>query len=407
MCPQSLAFFDAALKDDYGPGLKEALNNSNPVWTEVSRNDEDIQGRQAVWSLHSGRSTSTGAAGELAPLPVADRQRFTQLRDDLAYLYHTIKVSGPSIHLTQGDSGAFTRALEAEIDGAEKDLKNDCARQAFGDGVDIGGTVYAGSLGEITVVAGNVLTMGNLTRPEMLPFFVNEKVDVIDAATGASRGTTTITAIDKAAGTVTVAAAPGGTVATDLLARAGAFGEEMNGLRFLISDTSVYAGVDPATVPSWAALVVGSTGAGNEIDEVLLDEAVESVETEGNGDTPSLYIFNHLQRRKQASLLQTQKRWDGKEVTLKAGWRGLNIAQGTLVADRFCPLNDGFGITPKHLQRFVGLDFTWDTDDKGGVLYKALDGSDAVEARYKSYQNLEATTRNAHVRILVADPTFT
>ena len=34
--PQSQTNFDAALKDDYGPGLRESINNSNVVWTEAT-----------------------------------------------------------------------------------------------------------------------------------------------------------------------------------------------------------------------------------------------------------------------------------------------------------------------------------------------------------------------------------
>lgn len=401
--PQSLALFDAALKDDYGPGLRNALNNTNPVWTEISRNDEDIVGRQAVWALHSGRSTSTGGRAELATLPTADRQRFTQLRDDLAYLYHTIKVSGQAIHLTQGDDAAFARALETEIRGAEIDMKNDLARQSFGAAPTINSAVRTGTLGQITNVAAAVFTMGNLSDSEMRYFFVNESVDVINGTTAAVRGTATITAINRTAKTVTVDAAPGGSANNDWLARAGSFDAEMNGLRHLISATSVYAGVDPATVPSWAAVAVGSTT--TPISEVLLDQAIEGPETDGNGSTPTLYIFEHVQRRKLASTLQTQKRYEGREMTLKAGWRGLQIAQGTLVVDRFCPTNDGFALTPAELARFVGLDFTWDTDDKGQVLFKTPT-QDAVEARYKGYMNLEALTRNAHTRITVSTPSF-
>lgn len=405
--PQTMAFFDAALKDDYGPGLREALNNSNVIWTEVSRNDEDIVGRQAVWALHSGRSTSTGARAEMAALPTADRQRYTQLRDDLAFLYHTIKVSGPSIHLTQGDAAAFTRALESEISGAETDMKNDVNRQTFGAAPTISGAARTGAIGQLTVVpAGpaNPLTLGNLSDSEMRYFFVNMSVNVINNADATSRGTAVITAVDRAAKTISLDAIPAGTAVNDWISRAGSFDQEMNGLRHLINTTSVYAGVDPATVPSWASMAVGSTATG--IDEVLLDQAIESVETDGNGMTPTLYVFEHVQRRKLASQLQTLKRYEGRETTLKAGWRGLNIAQGTLVVDRYCPTNDGFGLTPPQIVRFVGLDFTWDTDDKGGVLMKALDGSDAVEARYKGYMNLEAPTRNAHVRITLSTPTF-
>lgn len=405
--PQSVTNFDAALKDDYGPGLRESVNNSNPVWTEATRNDEDIVGRQAVWSVHTSRSTSTGARAELAALPSADRQRYSQAKDDLAFLYHTIKVSGPAKQLTRNDTGSFTRALESEISGAEKDLKNDCARQAFGDAITVNSVVSTGILAKVNA-AGPPITLfapnGNtLTASEMRYFFVNESVDVINGTTGAVRGTSTITAKSAATPSITLTANPGGTTAGDFIVRSGSFNAEMNGLRFLINATTVYANIDPATVPNWASVAVGSST--TAISEVLLDQAAEGVETDGDGDTPSLYITEHTQRRKLASLLQAQKRYDGREVTLSAGWIGLQVARGTLVADRFCPVQDGFAINPKELVRFVGLDFSWEDAD-GKVLFKALDGSDAVEARFLSYQNLEVTNRNSHARISMSIPSF-
>lgn len=401
--PQSMTNFDAALKDDYGPGLRNAINNSNPIFTEaVERSSSmDIQGRQAVWSVHTGRSTSTGARAELGTLPTADRQRFNKAYDDLASLYHTIKVSGQAKALTRNDAGSFVRALESEIDGAEKDLKNDLARQVFGENTTINSTVYNGVLaGASSNVTTVTWTFSNASASEMRYFWVNMKVDVIDQTTAAVTGTTTVSAVDATAKTVTLAAALGTT--GDFLVRSGNLGNEVNGLRFLIAASGTYAGI-ASTVSGWAAVSVGSSS--TVISEVLFDQAVEGVETDGDGSTPDLYIVEHAQRRKLASVLQAQKRYDGKEVTLKAGWRGLQIAQGTLLADRYCPTKRGFAITRKELGRFVGLDFTWDEDD-GKVLYKALDGSDAVEARFKSYMNIEALTRNAHALITLAEPTF-
>lgn len=406
--PQSVTNFDAALKDDYGPGLRESVNNSNPVWTEATRNDEDIVGRQAVWSVHTARSTSTGARSELAGLPSADRQRYSQAKESLAFLYHTIKVSGPAKQLTRNDTGSFVRALESEISGAEKDLKNDCSRQAFGDAISVNSVVSTGILAK---VSGGTTTIPTLQAPngnaftvsEMRYFFVNEAVDVINGTTGAVRGSSTIAAKTPATPSVTFAAAVAGTTTGDYIVRSGSFNAEMFGLRYMVNSTGVFANIDPATVPTWAAVAVGSTS--TAVSEVLFDQATEGVETDGDGDTPSLYLVEHSQRRKLASLLQAQKRYDGREVTLKAGWIGLQVARGTLVADRFCPVQDGFAINPKELVRFVGLDFTWDEDD-GKVLYKALDGSDAIEARFKSYQNLVTTNRNSHARIQMSVPTI-
>lgn len=403
--PQSLANFDAALKDDYGPGLKNAVNNVNPILTEATRNDEDIVGRQAVWAVHTGRSNSTSARGELGTLASADRQRFSQMKEDLAYLYHTIKVSGQAKHLTQGDQGAFARALDTEIQGAETDLKNDVARQSFGQKVTANSALVSGVIGTLSTDpgTGTTLTFANEPASVMRHFFVGMVLDFVDPSAGTVRsgGTRTVTAVSVSARTVTVSAAiDAGIASGDFVTRTGNLDNEINGLRHLIS-TQAFANVDPATVPSWGALTFGSSTTG--ISEVIVDQAQEGVETDGNGETPELLIAEHSQRRKLASQLQAAKRYDGRQITLKAGWDGLQVARGTMVVDRYCPTTSVFAINPKYLVRFVGLDWSWDDDD-GKILFKALDGSDAVEGRFKTYMNLVTTVRNAHSIITLADP---
>jgi hypothetical protein len=409
--PQSFAFFDAALKDTYGPGLRNALNNSHPILTELNFNRDDVVGRQAVWAVHSGRSTSTGNRRELAALPTADRQRFIQPRDDLAYMYHTIKVSGQAKHLSRNDTGAFARALETELKGAEKDVKNDLARQMFNKAVTINSALALGALAQVQgAPAANVITIdyfseaqtpSNITRP----FFVGETIDAVTPATGAISGSAmVVSAITAGTPSITVVD-DGSTADNDYLFRSGNYNagdSEINGLPFLLGSQN-YAGITAASNPVWNGLTAGSASTG--ISETLLEEAQEKVETDGDGSTPNLFIAEHVQRRKLASMLQAQKRYDGRDMTLKAGWKGLQVAQGALLVDRFCPSHQIYGITTSEMEWFVGLDWQWDDDD-GKVLYKALDGSDAVEARYKSYFNLEALTRNAHVVVTVAEPTF-
>lgn len=412
--PQSLTNFDDALKDFYGVGLKEAVNNSNPVLTEATRNDTDIVGRQAIWSVHTGRSISTSARGELGTLASADRQRFTDMREDLNYLYHTIKVSGQAKHLTKNNEGAFARALETELDGAEKDLKNDISRQVFGQKVTINSALRSGVIAQLSADpgTGTTLTMANEPTSVFRHFFVNQYIGVVNSS-GTFYGPYQITAISASAKTLTIGSAANASIGSSdyiVLSASDAtdtsktnYDNEINGLRHLINSTQVFAGVDPATVPSWAAQATGSST--TNIAETVIESAVEAVETDGDGSSPSLFITEHAQRRKLAQQLQAQKMYEGRQMTLTAGWQGLSVARGVLVADRYCPSNKLFGITPKYLTRFVGLDWTWDDDD-GKVLFKALDGSDAVEARFKTYMNLVTPVRNAHVVVTLAEPTF-
>lgn len=404
---QSLANFSEALKEVYAPGLRNAINNSSVTWSEAVTNTEDIIGEEAVWSVHAGRSGSTGARAELAALPVADRQRFIKPRRGLTYQYHTIKVSGQAKNLTQSNSGAFAKALDKEVKGAEKDLKRDMCRQVFGQYVTVNGAATTGVIATLSADPGvtNTLTFANEPESVIRHFHVGMLIDATDPATGTVRagGPYEVLAVNKDARTVTISPVANAAIASgDVVHRQGSLGQEIDGLRALIDSTTPYAGIDPATQSNWASIEVGAPSA---ISEVLIDELQEAVETDGDGSTPELLICEHVQRRKLASQLQTQKRYDGRQVTLTSGWKGLDVARGVLVADRFCPSNDLFAIHKPELQKFIGLDFQWDDDD-GEVLYKALDGSDAIEARFKGYVQLAATNRNSHGKAALLDPAF-
>ena len=411
---QNLTNFDNALKETYGPGLRNSVNDkATVVWAEAVKNEDDLIGSEAVWAIHSGRSNSGGARAEGAALPTADRQRHLQARKGLTFQYHTIKVSGPAKHLTRGDEGAFARALETEIKGAEKDLKNDMARQAFGQALTDGTVLKTGVIGTLSAdpSTGTTLTFAAEDESTMRHFFVGMYVQAVDPSGGADRagGPYEVTAVSKSARTVTIGSAANAAIASgDYIVRESSdggtgFGQEIDGLRAIIKTSGSYAGIDPATNPTWVANSAGSTTTG--VSEVVFDEAREVVETDGDGSSPELFVAEYVQRRKLASLLQAQKRYDGKDVTLTSGWKGLQLAQGVLVADRYCPTTYAFGIHQPELQKFVGLDFQWDEDD-GKVLYKALDGSDAVEARFKGYVQLAATNRNSHVVIRLTSPSF-
>ncbi len=408
--PANLTTYDADLKDNYGPGLRNALNNAHNVLNEVPINTQDIVGRRAVWAVHTTRSASTAARGESGSLPSADSQGFNQLSSKLVFNYHTIKVTGPALHLTQGDEGAFVRALETELKGAEQDCKWDRARQQFGqkltDGTNLQSGVIAAVAGDPGT--GTSIVLEDVTKGSMRTFFVNQRIDFIDPATGNARSNTPVggykvTAVDIPNSTLTISSAADASIADeDYVVRYGNFGFEIDGLRTLVS-TDKYAGVDPATVPAWGSVTDGSST--TQISELTLVEASEKVQTDGDGGVPDIWIAEFDQRRKLAAQLQAQKRYDGMQKTLTSGWKGLDIADGTLVVDRFCPTNDIFGVQTAELARFVAVDWSWD-DDSGSTLYKALDDSDAIQARYRVYDQLAATNRNSHCRLTVSTPAF-
>lgn len=317
------------------------------------------------------------------------------------------------------------KAVELEVKAGEKDTKNERARQAFGQVVRINSGYRTGALAQLNgdPGTGTTLTIDEVDDSVMRHFFVNMKVQAINPSDGTVRagGPYTISAVNTTAKTLTTSAAIDAAVAdNDWLVRADgaaigatSYDNEIDGLRALISAKQPdaandfdYAGVDVGDNPSWIAVQTGSTTTG--VSEVLFDESVEAIETDGDGGSKDdlLFICEHVQRRKLSSILQAQKRYDGRDMALSSGWRGLQLARGVLSADRYCPTTFMFGLDRSEISRFVGLDFQWDEDDDGGVFFKALDGADAIEARFKAYDQLAATVRNAHCQVRVSEPTF-
>jgi hypothetical protein len=420
--PQSLANYDAALKNIYAPGMRNSINYSNPVLTEVVRDTTNVSGRKCIWSVHSGRSGSTGSRAEFATLPSADRQRYLAPEDNLTYHYQTIKVSGQAKHLTQNNAGAFAKALDQEMTYGEKDIKTDLARQMFNDAVLVNSIRCNGALaGVVSVTSSTVLVIGSIESiptqgsdpepvlatsddPVYRLFFVGQVLDAVNPSDGVVHATFSVTGTTP--GTSISTTTNTGVVEDDYLFVSGdqvaGADNEINGLRYLCSGLD-YAGITASSNPVWNARTVGSSTTG--VSENLLEAAIEAVQTDGSGDTPSLAIAEHKQGRKLATIVQQQKRYAPPKVTLEAGWKGIEVAGLNLVFDRFCPGTKIFVLTPTELAWFVGLDWTWDDDD-GKVLYKALDGSDAIEARFKAYVNLQSYTRNAHTVATVALPQF-
>lgn len=411
---QSISEFENAMKEVYGIGLRNAINNSTVILTEAQRNSRDFVGKKAVWAIHTGRSGATGARAELGILPAADKQRFARPEEDTKTVVHTIKVSAEVIAASRNDTGAFARAMATEMQGAENDLKNNVCRQIYGQGKVQTGTETVVRTGVIAEVAGapvaNVITLDNGTGPaitdsDMRAFYEGMRLDAIDPATGAvDESGMEVVAVDVAARTITVDD-DGATADNDYIAVQGSYDNEFLGLRVLINNndgdqidgtnTVVVHNVSSATHSTWQSHVVGS--ATTPISEELFDEAFDEAMISGPGNEPTLMVGGFGQRRALASQLQTQKRYDGRQTTLTAGWKGLNIARGTYVADRYAPDNTVFLIDTSELTWFVLQDFGWDNED-GKVLFKTSNQL-AYEGRFVGMFALAVTNRSSHVRV--------
>jgi len=127
-------------------------------------------------------------------------------------------------------------------------------------------TAGNGVIGTITSVSTNTFTMTTDGFKEEL-VMVGQNVQVYNAALTTNRGSSTVTAFDRVAHTITVAAAPGGSIATDLLVIGGLSGtltaqSSLFGIQYHQSDATsgTWLGLNRATVPQ---VVTPSVNAGS------------------------------------------------------------------------------------------------------------------------------------------------
>lgn len=109
---------------------------------------------------------------------------------------------------TKTDAGAFVDAAKLQMDGGFRNITNNIAFELFGDGTATRGISTSASTQNSTVVGGTVLPLSN--AQQIVQFEVGMLLVASSSAGGApSTDTVLVTAVDRAAGTVTGTASAG------------------------------------------------------------------------------------------------------------------------------------------------------------------------------------------------------
>ena len=232
---------------------------------------------------------------------------------------------------------AVATAVEVEREGAVDGIKRQLQRGLFSDGSGIICSLEdsEGAANTFTVAGDGA---GALKRGHLYPGL---KVDIgTKAAEGALASDREITAVNKKTGTITIS---GGAVDTEAdgkffvsiaNARSGETSFEIDGLLAMLSDSTEYGEIDPATVPSWAAYVDETA---QDVSTSLIYELEDEV-FQSSGETPDWCISSAKQIRILSEQLQAQVRFDGGESYNTGKRNGLTTPQGTAIDRHFdCP----------------------------------------------------------------------
>ncbi len=398
---QNLAFFNAILKEDYLGPIREQLNNSTILLKRLKRNEEDVGGRVAVVPLHTGRNAGVGARGDGGALPVAGRQTYQNANYNCAYNYGRIQITGPTIEASRKDKYAFVKAVDSEIKGMTKDMKDDLNRQLFGDRSGILAVCVGNPSGgaAATFTVDNAMYVQTGMRLQLV-----DPVSIIDGDFRANVGTLTVTAVNRATNQVTVAEAIHADGADgDFVVRQGNFRLEMMGLAGIVNNGNTRAGqfvgnID-RTIPAngfWFANVLANGGVPRNQTLDLMQQGFDASEIEG-GEV-SLIVTSYEQRRRYLALVKADGRYVNN-LKMDGGYEALDYNSKPLVVDRHMQPGGIYFLDEATLELYRMSDFSW--MDKDGSVLSRVPNMDAYEATMYKYATLGCSACNNNT--VVAD----
>lgn len=402
---------DAVLKDDYQPAIREQLNNSIMLLAQVEQNTKDVQGREAVLALHTGRNTGIGARAEGGTLPTAGTQAYANIRIPVKFNYGRIQISGPIIEGMKSDRGSWTRAVDSESRGVVQDLKRDINRQLH--------TPSNGVIGTVVSVSTNTVTFA--TEAEVRRQEVGQSFDFYDGDFLSDDTGEVVVSRNVAAKTVTYTGLSG-VDAGDWVVRSGVtMGgaavtskatedalQEIHGLEDIVSNSTATAGTSDGLTHAWLHGVSGGnlalwnstvTAVGAAPTDSVFEEAMDEINLE-SGEDPNLIITSHAAARAYAATLKSQKRFSNT-VELKGGFSTLTVQTGRgeipLWAERDTLDNVAFLVNTECLTHWVMSD--WAFMDRDGSVLSRVGNTDAYEATLYKYHEFGTDARNRHGKL--------
>jgi hypothetical protein len=348
---------DAILKELYGPGIVNELNEQVPFLALIQKDAGEIAftGREWLVPIHTNRNSGIGAVAEGGTLPTAGQQGYVDFKIKYVSLYGSIKVTAQTIKQTANDKGAFGRAMVLEMEGLRNNFRTDLNRQFLGDGT--------GTIATVSSWSGNTATLNtpvnyDMLNPDML-------VDVYDStlttqkASGASI-TLPSGGFDQKSWNVTqvtlsVAGSPA-YAAGDVIVRKGNLNAEISGLSVVVGN-GTYGGINPANYPVWSSPVLDNGGTLRTINESLFQQAVDTASIAGGGQVR--YWFTRPEIRRQFFLFKSAQNRNINTKKYDGGFDSIEFDGKEIFVDRMCPANKLFGIDPSFLYILQTEDMHW------------------------------------------------
>jgi len=256
----------------------------------------------------------------------------------------------------------------------------------------------SGGIGVIESVTGNDI---DIEPEEWAPgiWSGSEKMPVeIRSSAGALRGEAEVTAIDLSARQISVDAVPAGTVATDVLYYAGAFGKEFAGIHKIITNTGSLFNIDASSFSLWNGntVEVGTNFSGGEavLSFAKIEEAIAVAMEKGLADEDVFVLCNPRSWNNLLTEQTAKRRYDSSysEAKLEDGARALTFyGQNGMIeihSTIYCKEGYAYVMPMSCYTRIGSSDVTLEQPGFEGKFLKLLENANAYEMRAYTDQAL-------------------
>jgi len=389
--PATLTTVNSITKEVYQGKIQNQLQEEAVGYKRVEQSSAGVEsqvgGKYVTFPIRVRRNAGIGYRNELEQLQAGGQQGYNSVRVGLKYGYGRVRLSGQTFELADKNYQAFASAMDLEMSGLKGDIQKDVNRIFYGDGS-----------GALAISTGTTTTVNTITVTSTKYLEVGQQIDLGTAAqllastpAGANRQ---ITAINKSTKVVTFDGAAISTATSTLIVRTGNYNREPNGLKSIVTSTGALFNVDPATEPSWAAIVDANGGSNRALSESLMITNTDNARI--NGGKTSLILMSLGVRRAYFNLLSQQRRYPST-TNFAGGVTGLAFNNGReipCVEDIDCPDNTMYGLDESSLK--IYRDEPWSFMERDGSIWKWVHDFDAYEAILKQYWEIGTNRRNAN-----------
>lgn len=353
MAVMNMSRASEALKLFYLPGIQYQLNTANPVLSMIERDKESVVGAEIRMALRYGRTGGIGNRADDGILPTPNSRKTKQASWGTKNIFARIQVTDKTMKASRSKEGAFISLLEADLEDAMADAKDNMARQTFGDG--------SGTLSLTKAATGvNVVPVVN---PQY--FAEGQIIDIVDTTGGTVKAAAreiTVVNDDPTNPTITIDGAAVTTLATDKVVISGNAGLELTGFGAVFTPDNTLYGINRAQNKWFNPVTKNVAG---EISEVAIQAQIDDTDRKAGGKTNFLLSSYGVRRAYQELQLANKRITD--TMKLEGGYTAISYNGMPFVVEKYAPNGYLYGLDLSTWKLYHIEDWSWLEED-GAVL---------------------------------------